>query len=476
VGFVFYEIEEQPLRSIKSKNHHSGYLDYITYHFCSYIIWVVSIFGFSYDAVAQEYQITNVPVYNYSIDRFTNEIYYQHDFTGEIYKTNSTGSYHILTNFSSLPQFSNNSHTAAYIYTHNQSDKDLYLHDFEKDTSYLLVNSPYLGSNLLFSPSDIKILVSLPPFNDDKLSEGNLKYYSFEDSSLHDPGITIYTEDLYWLTDTTMLSRQAIYEIHSININDLIVDTLVRASDLESIRGLDYNKNLNAFAYGWKYNQAENTLINIYYLSNGFDTTVYNFLEDGPSLGGFTIIARSLKWETNTNKLWFIGEVSLVELSQILVFDYNLFETQLYSDPYTTGNGIKYNLQWLNSDTVLYLDASDAWVLFGLDVTDPVSVFENSPEAINELYVKVYPNPFNNTSKILIDIPSQGDLTIEVYNCLGEIIEKKSFDFVRECNLTLDWNEINSKKNIASGIYFIRTSLVGRKYSSHKTAKVIYLK
>ena len=94
--------------------------------------------------LSQEYQITNVPVIEYSIDRYTNEIYYKNDITGDIYKTNSTGTNHSLTEFSSVPLFSSNSHTAAYVSNHN-----LYLHDFEKDTSYFLANHPYIIPYLL---------------------------------------------------------------------------------------------------------------------------------------------------------------------------------------------------------------------------------------------------------------------------------------------------------------------------------------
>lgn len=409
---------------------------------------------------AQEYQLTNVPVVGYSIDRFTNEIYYQHEFTGEIFKTNSTGSYHTLTEFPSVPQFSNKSHTAAYI-----SGNNLYLHDFEKDTSYFLVNYP-LGSDLLFSPSDNRILRG----GDGQVT---IVYYTFEDSSIHNSGITIYPEVMEWLTDTTIIYIELPNNIRVLNINDLNINTLVSYADTVTIRGLANNMNINAFAYSWEYNSAENTIVNLYYISNGVDSIIYNYLEQGTGSG---IFIRSLAWERNTNKLGFIGEGPLQFLSLIYVFDYASFETNLYTDPYTIGDGYKYNLQWLNKDTIAYSDWTDGRLLFGLDLSKPVSVKESLTEIVYELDMNVYPNPFNNTTKITVNVPSLGNLSIELYNCLGESIGRKNFDYISEGNFTFDWNEIMNNKNLATGIYFINTLFNGSEFSTHKTVKLIYLK
>lgn len=122
-------------------------------HLKRYSVIILLFLCFYHEPIfAQEYQITNVPVFQYSIDRYTDEIYYQNYLTGKIYKTNSTGTQHTLTEFPSVPQFSNNNHTAAFIENNN-----LYLHDFGKDTSYFLDYLPF-SYYLLFSPSDTKIV------------------------------------------------------------------------------------------------------------------------------------------------------------------------------------------------------------------------------------------------------------------------------------------------------------------------------
>lgn len=416
--------------------------------------------------VAQEYQITNVPVSQYSIDRYINEIYYKNYVTGDIYKTNSTGTYHTITEFSSVPQFSNNSHTAAFM-----ENYILFLHDFGMDTSYFLGVLPYHSYYLLFSPSDTKILI----MGD---AGGSLSYYSFEDSSVHNTGITIYSDVIDWLNDSMLvyISLGGL-DIRTLNINVLSENILVQAANLEILRGLATNVNIGAFAYSWEYNSAENTFINLYYPQTGLDTTVYNFLEQGPYPGvNVNIFIRDLNWERNSNKLGFIGERPLLPISVIYVFDYSRSITNLYTNLFITGDGIKYDLQWLNLDTITYVDWTDYGLLFGLDVTIPVSVKENLNKVEDNLDIKVYPNPFNNATSIHISVPSAGDLIIELFNCLGESIGKKNYDYKSAGSFNFDWSEIKNTKDLPAGIYFIRTFFSDKEYSTQRTVKLVYLK
>lgn len=303
-------------------------------------------------------------------------------------------------------------------------------------------------------------------------------YYSFEDSSVHNTGITIYPDKMEWLSDTTIVYiTLGGVDIRILNINDLSENIVVQSPYLVIISGLANNLNKGAFAYSWVYNSAENTFINLYYPQTGLDTTVYNFLEQGPYPGGnFSIFIRDLSWERNSNKLGFIGEIFSIPISLVYVFEYNSFNTYLYSDMLTTGEGNKYFLEWLNRDTVIYSDFTDDQFLFGLDVTNPVSVRDNTIEGVNKLDVKIFPNPFNNDTKIYVNVPSLGDLTIELFNCLGESIDRKRYNNLSEGNFTLDWNEIKNNKDLPAGIYFIRALFNDREYSLQRTVKLVYLK
>ena len=417
--------------------------------------------------LSQEYQITNVPVIEYSIDRYTNEIYYKNDITGDIYKTNSTGTNHSLTEFSSVPLFSSNSHTAAYVSNHN-----LYLHDFEKDTSYFLANHPYIIPYLQFSPSENKILCG-------GYDGTYVVYYSFEDSSIHNTGIIIYPEVMDWLSDTSIVYISlGEMDIRTLNINDLSMDTLVIYSNSVSIRGLATNINIGTFAYGWDYNTAENAYINLYYPQSGVDTTVYNFLEQGPGQEDFRIIIRDLTWAKTTNKLAFIGAAPLQYLSLVYIYDYNSFGTNLYSDPRTNGDGFKHNLQWLNKDTVVYSDYYDGGHLFGLDVTTPVSVKEdNNTEPIiteTKLY-QSFPNPFNPTTKIIYEIPSaetHRDASLQVKLIVYDVLGKEVATLVNEEKQPGIYEIEFDGTNFPSGVYFCQ--LKAENYI--KTIKMLLLK
>ena len=440
---------------------------------CSYLL-VFMIFVFPKYLTAQEFQITNVPVSLYSIDRYTNEIYYQNELTEEVFRTNSSGSYNILTEFTSVPQFANNSHIATYIDI-NQPTSDLYLKDFENDTSYLLgsfsIPISLLYHPLLFSPSDDKILFTGE-------SNLNLIYYSFGDSSIHFTGKSIFTNVMEWLTDSTIISASN-YEIISVNINELETDTLVEVPDTVIIRGLSYNENINSFAYSKEYYfTVENGLINLFNLDDNVDTTVYNYLEDGPQIGNFKIFIRSLSWEKKSNKLGFVGETPLVQISNIFAFDYTSLETYLYSDPFTVGDGIKYNLQWIDIDTVIYSDYTDQRFLFGLDVSKPVNVPKDEYyyDSVRFLLSQNYPNPFNPSTKIKFEVPAitlrraqDGiSVTLKVFDVLG----REVMTLVNEVKPAGEYEVEFSGTDFPSGIYFYQL----RADAFTKTKKMILLK
>jgi hypothetical protein len=415
------------------------------------LIFLLSIAVFIY---AQEYQITTVPVFQYSIDRWTNEIYYQNYFTGDIYKTNSTGTHHTLTEFPSVPQFSNNNHTAAFM-----ENTNLYLHNFEMDTSYFLGALPYFSYYLLFSPSDTKIVyggdAGVP-----------IVYFSFEDSSVHNTGITIYDDVMQWLNDTTIVYiTLGGVDIRLLNINNLNENIVVQSAYLVSYRGLATNKNIGAFAYSWEYNSTENTFINLYYPQTNLDTTVYNFQEQGPFPGN--ILLRDLSWERNSNKLGFIGEIFSVPVSLIFVFEYNSYITSLYSDMSTNGDGNKYFLEWLNRDTVIYSDWTDARFLFGLDVTNPVSV-EDKFIVLKFSLAQNYPNPFNPTTSIRYHLPERSLVTIKVYDVLGNEVVV----LVNDEKVAGEYEVVFNGKDLASGIYFYQ--FTSRNFM--QTRKMILLK
>ncbi len=67
------------------------------------------------------------------------------------------------------------------------------------------------------------------------------------------------------------------------------------------------------------------------------------------------------------------------------------------------------------------------------------------------LLINTYPNPFNDTITIEIQIPASMNIEVGVYNILGECVEKLCNQEVQPGNLELNWNTVTS----SSGVYFI---------------------
>ncbi len=69
-----------------------------------------------------------------------------------------------------------------------------------------------------------------------------------------------------------------------------------------------------------------------------------------------------------------------------------------------------------------------------------------------------YPNPFNSSISIVIALPEQTDLSVEVYNLLGEKVADLHMGTVAAGYRQLVWNA----QNMSSGIYFIRAQVPGK--------------
>ena len=70
----------------------------------------------------------------------------------------------------------------------------------------------------------------------------------------------------------------------------------------------------------------------------------------------------------------------------------------------------------------------------------------------------VYPNPFNATVKIQYSIPEDGDVVLDIYNVLGEQIDKIKYENQSKGQHQTNWNS----NQLASGTYFLKLSLNNR--------------
>ena len=80
-----------------------------------------------------------------------------------------------------------------------------------------------------------------------------------------------------------------------------------------------------------------------------------------------------------------------------------------------------------------------------VNVTDPLSVDE-----YNFIQLDVYPNPAIDIVNIKLNTLNE-DASLEIYNMLGKVVMKKSYDFNAE-SLSIDISEF------ATGVYILKVS------------------
>ncbi len=112
---------------------------------------------------------------------------------------------------------------------------------------------------------------------------------------------------------------------------------------------------------------------------------------------------------------------------------------------------------------------------YGLNrITDPVSVrIETRPEVY--ALENNYPNPFNPETTLKYELPDANDVTLEVFNMLGQVVRTLvDREFQNAGRYTYQWDATNDGgQPLSSGIYFYRVT-AGGEFQSHK--KMLLLK
>ena len=69
----------------------------------------------------------------------------------------------------------------------------------------------------------------------------------------------------------------------------------------------------------------------------------------------------------------------------------------------------------------------------------------------------IYPNPFNPVTNLAISLPKDAEVTIEIYNILGQSVRTLTSQIYPAGKHTVQWNSQNNEGQIvASGVYFAR--------------------
>ncbi len=80
----------------------------------------------------------------------------------------------------------------------------------------------------------------------------------------------------------------------------------------------------------------------------------------------------------------------------------------------------------------------------------------------------VYPNPFNSTVHVSLQVPQQGEVTVDIVNLRGQVVGQLHHGQLAAGDHDFSW----SADGVASGVYFLRATAAGQKQLLRKVALV----
>ena len=148
-------------------------------------------------------------------------------------------------------------------------------------------------------------------------------------------------------------------------------------------------------------------------------------------------------------------------------FTIEMTDRALFADYLTTGNETKL--------LVISPETEDLFAYEGeFEITEIIvanSQYEVSvdmPIATSFTLSEAYPNPFNPTTTMTLTMPVSGEITVEVYNVLGQVVATLASGYMDASTYTLTWDASNA----SSGVYFVQADAEG----FTKTQKLMLVK
>ena len=427
------------------------------------IIFLIIISVTSIVSLSQEFTITSEPIYNYTIDRYTNEIYYMQNYPNQrdVHKTNFDGSNNIKTDFRSTPFFANNSHKAVVLELTGNDEISYFLFNFEtSEKRYLFkTNSRMYLVDISFSWDDSLLYVYDHP----------LIYYSFKDSTLYMEDIFIYADgEITWHKDNDRLILLEYDIIRTYSISSKGFDTLVVANGYDNIYAFSYNPNSNLLAYS--YQRDDTNSIFTLNLENNFKRTIFQPLYSDDScfeclVGSIT----KMSWSNDGNFLAFTSEPFIdPDVENFYLYHSDTDTTYQYV---SLNDGYTYQLKWLDKDRISYQNASNGYQLMGYKYDKPLSVEKITSEKFN-VDLSCYPNPFNSETSIIFTLSKKSDVNLSVYNILGQNVKELLKETSDRGTYQIKWNgKDNANSNITTGVYLISLTIIEE--NNVKLSKVI---
>ncbi len=96
-------------------------------------------------------------------------------------------------------------------------------------------------------------------------------------------------------------------------------------------------------------------------------------------------------------------------------------------------------------------------------IYDPVSAEEEIP--ISQIQIINYPNPFNPETKIVFNLPEEGNVKLEIYNIKGQKVKTLLDCYMSPGRSEMIWNgKDDNGKLVGSGVYFYQLQTPSKSY------------
>ena len=392
-------------------------------------------------SLSQSFQISHVPAEYFSLDKFTNEVYYANFFTWDLYVKNLKDSTIRPCQFPTLPAFANKSHKCVY-----GNEDSIFVYDFATGTKLKIcesVGGPYGALAYAFSPNDEYVLF-------------RRHYYSFPDSSLHQIDFTPspYLQ-MEWVSETKLVFPTIGDE--SIVLFDILnnsLDTVLYFNSNLTYEAFAYNRQSNLLYYSLY--QVEYPKIHSFDLTTQIDSIVFDTQYDTNDNCWWTYNNfQEMEWSPDSSRMAFF---SYILDAGGTIYTYSPADERLYKYTNCGGEGYEYHLKWLNNDTIVYFNATLGYV-YGFVLDDPLWIKQTLQPDIHssiELYQN-YPNPFNPTTNLSFVIGQSSFVTLKVYDVLGNEI----VTLVNEEKPAGKYSVNFDASSLPSGVYVYRLNAGG---------------
>jgi hypothetical protein len=164
----------------------------------------------------------------------------------------------------------------------------------------------------------------------------------------------------------------------------------------------------------------------------------------------------------------FIGGVQMT-LTHGSDFIIEMTDRALFADYLTTGNETRLLVITPETDE-LFSFMGEFEITEVIVANSQYEVSVNLPLAGSFSLGDAYPNPFNPTTTMTLTMPVSGDMTVEVYNLLGQVVTTLASGYMEASTTpyTLTWDA----SNVSSGVYFVQADAAG----FTKTQKLMLVK